>query len=416
LIDRSQGLSLLPTIFPVLDFDESPGELRGWKRMEYDFDKEIDTLLRKAHGDAPLLVGDYASAGHLDADAISAFAENAMPENSRATYSAHLAECHRCRKILSNLLVMSAETAPVAAPALGAMTIAERAPWYKRLFLFPNLAYVMGGLVLIFSGFLGYTVLQRSGGDVIVSQSSEPEVIRGGPNAQVEQELSTQSATNAAANIAAANTAANSNSSTAAARAPEPGASGPRAAENSFVLDGADSASAKTDAVHVQPPSATTGAGLPAAAPPKDARERGDFAAKEKVEDKLVVGAPQELAKNNSLLKQAPGASSQSGPMRNNDNQYNRQLENMELREKAAAKRSAARDEESSSGRKVVGGKTFERKQGVWYDTTYQSRPTVNVRRGTNEFNRLDSGLRSIANSLGGTAVIVWGAKAYRIQ
>ena len=32
------------------------------------------------------------------------------------------------------------------------------------------------------------------------------------------------------------------------------------------------------------------------------------------------------------------------------------------------------------------------------------------------EFNKLDAGLKSIANALSGTTVIVWGAKAYRIQ
>src|SRR5688572_15612205 len=132
--------------------------------MEVDFDKEIDTLLRKAQRDGPVYVGDFASPGHLDADQISAFAENAMPEKSRALYSAHMADCDRCRKILSNVLMMNAEVIP-ATESPGAITIAERTgqPWYKRLFLFPNLAYVMGGLVLVFSGFLGYTVIQRSG-------------------------------------------------------------------------------------------------------------------------------------------------------------------------------------------------------------------------------------------------------------
>lgn len=392
----------------------------SYERMEVDFDKEIDTLLRKAHGDEPVLVGDFASSGHLDADEISAFAENAMPENSRALYSAHLADCDRCRKILSNLLVMNAEAAPVAAPALSAMTIAERsAPWYKRLFLFPNVAYVMGGLVLVFSAFLGYTVIQRSGtgSDVMVSQTSESEVTRGGPNAQVEQELSAQSSANTAANMIASNTAATSSNANAAmvARNLDSSASGPRTGDNNFVLDG----QATTDSVAAPPaqaPAATTGgAGLLA---PKAVRERDDLlAAKEKTENKVIAQVPlQEAAKNDSMLKQAPGVASQSGPMRNNENQYNRQLENLDRR--AAAKKSVARDEESegSSGRKVVGGKTFERKQGVWYDTTYQGRPTINVRRGTDEYNRLDGGLRSIANSLSGTAVIVWGAKAYRIQ
>src|SRR5215203_4946701 len=106
--------------------------------MDQDFDKEIDTLLRKAHGDSPVLVGDFARSRHLDADEISAFAENAMPENSRALYTAHMADCDRCRKILSDVLVMNSEAAPIAASP-GVITIAERStPWYKRLFLFPN--------------------------------------------------------------------------------------------------------------------------------------------------------------------------------------------------------------------------------------------------------------------------------------
>src|SRR5688572_31060232 len=131
--------------------------------MELDFDKEIDAILRKAHRDGPVLVGDFANTHHLDADEISAFAENAMPENSRALYSAHLADCDRCRKILSNLLVMNAEAAPAAAsPSVGTNAVSTGQPWYRQLFLFPNLAYVMGSLVLIFGGFFAFSVIQNS--------------------------------------------------------------------------------------------------------------------------------------------------------------------------------------------------------------------------------------------------------------
>jgi hypothetical protein len=149
----------------------------------------------------------------------------------------------------------------------------------------------------------------------------------------------------------------------------------------------------------------------------KDVRERDDLAGKEKAEDK-GAGAPlQDAAKNDAMLKQQQYSNmpSQSGPMRNNESQYQRQLEHLENRRAAAKK--ASRDEEAASGgRKSVGGRTFERKQGVWYDTNYHGRPTINVRRGSAEFDRLDGGLRSIANSLSGTIVVVWGAKAYRIQ
>ena len=115
------------------------------------------------------------------------------------------------------------------------------------------------------------------------------------------------------------------------------------------------------------------------------------------------------------MLKQQAGNNVQSGPMSRNDRQYNNQLEKMDAR---AKKRAQAAEEESNAsvGRKVVSGRTFELKDRVWYDTGYQGHPTINVRRGTAEFNRLDAGLRSIANSLSGTIVVVWGSKAYRIQ
>ena len=57
------------------------------EEMELEFDKEMDSLLRKS-GEASrgVLVGDKPDEKpkvHLDADQLSAFAENAMPEKSR---------------------------------------------------------------------------------------------------------------------------------------------------------------------------------------------------------------------------------------------------------------------------------------------------------------------------------------------
>jgi hypothetical protein len=390
--------------------------------MEVDFDKEIDTLLRKAQRDGPVYVGDFASQGHLDADQISAFAENATPEKSRALYSAHLADCDRCRKILSNVLMMNAEAIP-AAESPSAITIAERAaePWYKRLFLFPNLAYLMGGLVLVFSGFLGYTVIQRSNpaSSSIISQVSESDP-RGGPNFQSEPELQTDTemanmanlSSNSAANTAIAipNAAANSNSSPGSAPLGDNAAvGGARSPENSFVLDGTSAADATV--APAPPPTVTSRAA------PKDAKEREEDARSKMVPEEQAAGANiQELARKEAIQKQQQYKSvpSQSGPMTNNQSQYNRQLEKMDA--SAAEKRKAAARDGDSSGRRSVAGRTFERKQGVWYDSAYQGSVTINVRRGSVDFNRLDGGLRSIADSLGGTVVVVWGTKAYRIQ
>ena len=65
---------------------------------------------------------------------------------------------------------------------------------------------------------------------------------------------------------------------------------------------------------------------------------------------------------------------------------------------------------------RIAGGKTFNNRERVWYDTAYTGQATTNVRRGSEEFKKLDSGLRDIANMIGGTVVVVWKTKAYRIQ
>ena len=74
--------------------------------MELDFDKEIDALLRKARDDRGVLVGDSPKQ-HLDADELAAFAENVLPEKTKQFYMVHIADCDRCRKILSSLLILS---------------------------------------------------------------------------------------------------------------------------------------------------------------------------------------------------------------------------------------------------------------------------------------------------------------------
>ena len=48
-----------------------------------------------------------------------------------------------------------------------------------------------------------------------------------------------------------------------------------------------------------------------------------------------------------------------------------------------------------------VGGKTFNRENNVGYDSAYRGRMRpFNVTRGTNEYKKLDSGLRGIAENL----------------
>jgi hypothetical protein len=78
-----------------------------------------------------------------------------------------------------------------------------------------------------------------------------------------------------------------------------------------------------------------------------------------------------------------------------------------------------APQKKSASGageQRSVGGKTFNNVGGIWFDSAVGKQKQKTVRRGTSDYQKLDSGLRSIADSLGGTVVVLWGGKAYRIQ
>ena len=113
--------------------------------MELEFDKEIDALLRKARNGTP----PAAREAHLDADAIAAFAEGAIPDAARKAYTAHFADCDSCRKALSQVALLNepAAMAAVAAPAKAAAATINPTPWYRSLFRTPGLAAAFGILV-----------------------------------------------------------------------------------------------------------------------------------------------------------------------------------------------------------------------------------------------------------------------------
>src|SRR5687768_14519476 len=102
--------------------------------MEIEFDKEIDAILRKAR----VGVETAPKGEHLDADAIAAFAENALPQKVKALYTVHFADCGRCRKFLSQAMAWppsEPKAAAVVAPVIGSST-----SWFANLFKTPNLA------------------------------------------------------------------------------------------------------------------------------------------------------------------------------------------------------------------------------------------------------------------------------------
>ena len=389
--------------------------------MDFEFDKEIDALLRQsAQGETALAAANPKSqipnpkSVHLDADEISAFAENALPEKTKQKYTLHLADCDGCRKSLSSLIALDSETENTAAQAEEKHFIHAPLPWYHKLFAFPNPAYTMGALVLVFSGIAAYTVLQsvNRSQNTEVSQISERQPNGKGMSSDGEQQAAIESYSSntmmSNANMMMSNAAAmNSASNSAANFSAMPAA--PNLTANSNAATLRETEADKNLKAETKP--------LP---PPKEPVDSA------KTDDSTTSGAPP--AKENELqtdgAKQKQQNQAQGSIMNNQTNVTpdSRDVQRAPMpttrAENKSKKLESLRDDaaEKSTSETSVGGRTFKRENNVWYDSAYRGQATANFTRGTKEYKKLDSGLRGIADNLGGTVVIVWKQKAYRIQ
>jgi hypothetical protein len=367
--------------------------------MELEFDKEIDALLRKVRPPAVA-----SGSAHVDTDAMNAFVEGALPDAIRKTYTAHFADCDSCRKALSHLALLNEPLAMKAAAGAPLRAVSPRppkaVPWYRSLFRSPALVAAMGVLVLAFGGVLVYLVTQR-GNSTESSVAMQKEVSNAAPpipyagidsnsNSAATSSMSNAAVSNSmstAANRSAANTS--SNASTNAKQPPSPSASGSGGAVSSTTTAQPPSAAAPTTVDGLD-----AGGKVPEDKPKTSTEERKD-------QDTRAMSQNRDLSDDRLAGADAASKKAVGGSLRSASPVLGRNEGNMQS-EMAVTRR--------------AGGKTFRNSNGAWYDSAYHGQSTTNVRRGSDEFKKLDAGLRSIANDLGGVVVIVWKDKAYRIQ
>jgi hypothetical protein len=219
-------------------------------------------------------------------------------------------------------------------------------------------------------------------------------------------------------NAAAANTMSNSAATVAnkpAMTEPTMGnpagrgaADAPIVSTDGVTTDGVDLASQPKTAAAAPPPPAAAKSGLPA----DERNERKDDADKAKETERDTKLSKQEF-EDRMAREAVPQPAKKTGPNRAagpRQNQQNTLDSNMGQNTQNAVGGMMATPVKSA------GGKKFQNRDGAWYDTSYHGQATKNVSRGTDEFNKLDSGLRSIANSIGGVVVVVWKGTAYRIR
>ncbi|MBA4124651.1 MAG: zf-HC2 domain-containing protein [Acidobacteria bacterium] len=384
--------------------------------MDFEFDKEIDALLRQTAQDETAFAAENPKSKiqnpkslHLGADEISAFAENALPEKTRAAYTTHLADCDRCRKILSNVISLNAESESETVHAVEKEIIPALIPWYRKLFVFPNLAYTLGALVLVFSGIAVLTVLQNSNNlqNAEISQVSERQPTGKGMSSDGDATpVESYSNSMMSSNTMMSNSASMNSSSTSAANF--------SAAPSAPVMTANSNASGRRES------------DKDLKAEPKAAAPQKEPADSAKTDVPVITVAPPSPKENNysaenEAQKQQPAQNSmaQNQTIIVPDSRDVQSLPKLTRRAESKNKKleeSKNDAQEKSIETTTVGGKTFKRTNNAWYDSAYKGQPTINITRGTKEYKKLDSDLRGIVENLGGTVVLVWKEKAYRIQ
>ncbi|MDQ3652882.1 MAG: zf-HC2 domain-containing protein [Acidobacteriota bacterium] len=202
--------------------------------MNADFDREIDSLLRrsprtarhgeKLFGDSPEPAafdrdetGSRNAAGtkmHLDVDELSAYAENALPAETRARYVAHLADCQQCRRIVTGIalasdvagaLEKSASSTPASTAVQTNTDTMGWLAWLASLFAPRGLRYALPVLALLVTGAIIFTVMQtrpRQESEAVIDVAAVKEVDRVGVTGNQTNTAPTDASTPTSANPA----------------------------------------------------------------------------------------------------------------------------------------------------------------------------------------------------------------------
>lgn len=375
--------------------------------MELEFDKEMDAILRKARG----AVSVSAKTAHLDADTIAAFVENALPQHAKLRNIEHFADCDSCRKQLSFAMSLNEPSERTEAASTPAPIAEIPIPWYSKLFRTPNLALAMGALVVAFSGIIGYLAIQnRSAADqssVAVANASkpmasEPSTGRTASNSATE---ANKTAGNTSVNPAApaASPATVTNPTTSPLGTTSSADEAPRVDQPLVASKPADTDTYGGTADKEKPESKSAGtqpAPQPKTAEPTETRDNKAEALKSGAD---VTLADRGMTNDDSISREGPYSPKKkdSGPTRAGPS-VTQQQSNANIYNQTQIR--------------SVGGKSFDNRGGVWYDTAYNGQPMIRVTRGSDAYKDLDGSVKRAAESLGGTVVVVWKAKAYRIQ
>ncbi len=390
--------------------------------MELEFDKEMDALLRKA-----MPSGAIAADGgsHIDADEISIFAENALPEKAKRRVTKHLARCDRCRVILANVISLNSEAVADITPSAVVEDLKETEavvlPWYRKLFVTQNLAYGLGALAIVFVGMIGFVFVQNMSDGDFVAKVNESEIARTDQPTAVETKTSDTSA-DMNSNVPMQSEEFERNEDKKdGSNTNDSGNQAKDLKEDNDVVSQESNEPRKPADVKKTPSfvGKKSSDSLKAKSGGEGYRKRADsLELKDEAREAPKRNKEEDIVTAESAPAPPPQPKSKPGkPLITLRGATRRNAKKKESEKLVKADDKQARvGRASKTKRRQISGKTFNHKNRVWYDSAYKGQKTINVRRGTDGFKKLDSGLRSIASKLSGTIVVIWKSKAYRIR
>ena len=392
---------------------------------------EIDLLLRRLGGRSGGDSFDGNSgpeAGpHLDADELSAYAENALPQAARARYTEHVADCARCRKIVTQLAIAAGVALPAVEPVVGRSALAR---FFASLFSSAVLRYAIPSLTAVVILGIGLMIFRDQSHSRFVAENKQVS----SPVASAPVS-STAVAPPPAAEFGKANSglvateSAKSASRGASVQAEQTKAPTQTADKNEKAGDEVrreDAAANKElqakDVSNNNAPGAMAGAApKPAVANASEPEEKREVAKlKKDTETDQPVAANKDEEKQRKVdekgrkvddvsVAQTP-AKTETAPAVGG-----RLLGLSRGRQAAPADKKAPENTEI----RTVAGRRFRKQGSAWVDTAFESSNTpVNVARGSEQFRALvadEPAIRTISEQLDGEVIVVWKSRTYRI-
>ena len=388
--------------------------------MRPEPNNDIDLLLRQLsrRNGAPVSEIDEQ---HLDADELNSYVANALPAAARARYTAHLADCSSCRKLVVEL---SAAHSPIPVqPAAAPVAPSGLKSFLASLFSPLVLRYAVPAVGLMVIAVIGVVVLRQQQGGTPVAKLTDGSQATPAP-ANVSQQPSTSGYTSSDPNSANTQEAQrqpvfSTEKEVAKVAAPVTKADGP-VANQPADASGATAAaepppSPKAAAPEAEPARAKVQEEKKAeAAPPTVATDAVKERAAEKDESQKATGAAVTVAPGSVTRRDIAVRKEKSGAETAGAGQ------DLKRAPRTLQSAEATRDDNAAGETRSVAGRRFRKSGRVWIDTAYDSSKSITTMgRGSEQYRALvadEPSIRTIADQLDGEIIVVWKGNTYRIR